>query len=69
MKKWRIELEEVGSGEWLATLEKNHGTEEFPEWWCERSFEGALTFVLNGTKREVHRLEREDGQGKAEAKS
>ena len=58
MKKWRIELESLSSGEWLATLEKNHGSEDAPEWWCERSFEGPLAFVLNGAKREVHRLEK-----------
>lgn len=59
MRKWRIELEEIDGGEWRATLEKNQGTEEFPEWWCVQSFEGELSFVLNGAKREVHRQEKD----------
>jgi hypothetical protein len=61
MKKWRIELEDLGDKGWSATVEKNHGTEEAPEWWCERSYEGELQFVLNGAKREVRRQEGKNG--------
>jgi len=62
MHKYRIELENEGDGYWSGTLQKNEGTQEWPEWWGVTSFQGDLESTLEKAREEVRRQEKIDGQ-------